>query len=80
MNLVFGKDTTIEQLLFHVDLIREREDLVFIKYDGLRVNDFITVVISYPNDLSKQQIKFEGNDLRKLLSQAVIKYYEENNL
>ena len=81
MSLQFNKDTTIEQLLFHVEVVRERGDVFFIKYDGAREgSDWITVIVSYPDDLSREQIRFEGNDLKKLLIQTVVKYYEENNL
>ena len=38
----------LEALLSSVDEIRKKGDIVFIKFDGARENDFITIIISYP--------------------------------
>ncbi len=80
MGLKFNTDTTIEQLFFHVEDIRERGDIFFIKYYGERDSNWITIIISFPYDLSRKQIRFDGNNLKDLLIKSILKYYEKKEL
>lgn len=76
------KDVTLERLFEYVSYIKDRGDLVFIKYDGERNANTITVIISYPPPLNSidNQIRFEGDNLKDLLIKLIYTYYEENKL
>ncbi len=76
------ENITLERLFEYISYIKDRGDLVFIKYDGEREINHITVIVSYPPpyNLPENQIKLEGENLKDLLIELIYIYYEENNL
>ena len=70
----------LEALLSSVDEIRKKGDIVFIKFDGARENDFITIIISYPYNLNREIIRHDGNDLIEVLTNCLNDYYSQNEL
>lgn len=75
-----NKEVTLERLFRYIEEIRERGDLVFIKFDGEREDDFVTIAISYPNYLGKEQIRHDGNDFKKVLLKCLNEYYSQNEI
>ena len=69
---------SIEELLTLAKGIKDKGDMVFIKLDGERENNQITIIISYPNDKGKEQIRYEGDDLNECLFKAINSYYHND--
>ncbi|WP_343626798.1 hypothetical protein [Flavobacterium lindanitolerans] len=70
----------LKALFSSVNEIREKGDIVFIKFDGVRENDFITIIISYPSNLNREIIRHDGNDLIEVLTNCLNDYYSQNEL
>lgn len=70
----------LEALFSSVNEIREKGDVVFIKFDGVRENDFITIIISYPSNLSREVIRHDGDDLIEILTNCLNDYYSQDGL
>ena len=64
-----------DEILNQLNRIKDNGDLVFIKLDGEREKDHITVIISSPVHKQKEQIRLDGEDLMKLLASAVKQYF-----
>jgi len=75
------KKSSVEDLLQYADqIIKKRGDLIFIKIDGEREKNHVTVSISYPSDLSRQAIRYDDDDVRTALYEAIIDYNTQNEL
>ena len=61
------KEMSIDDLLIQINKIKDLGDLVFIKFDGEREENHITVIISYPIAKQKEQIRIDGDDLKEIL-------------
>ena len=80
MNIETYKKSSLEELFVFVDIIKSKGDLVVIKIDGEREKNEITVIISYPSDLNKEQIRYDGNNLREVLFKALHSYFLTNGI
>lgn len=75
MNLNFYEGTSLEELFALVDMVKSKGDIVFIKFDGEREINPITIIISYPSTINKEQIRFEGDNLKELLFKTLQLYF-----
>ncbi len=71
----FNNETTLEQLFLEVKRVQDNGDLVFIKFDGEREINHITIIISFNPKIDREQIRFEGDNLRELLKKALLEYH-----
>lgn len=75
MSLNFHEGTSLEELFALVGMVKSKGDIVFIKFDGGREINPITIIISYPPDRDKEQIRFEGHNLKELLFKTLQLYF-----
>jgi len=80
MNIESYKNSSLEELFVFIDIIKIKGHLVLIKIDGERETDEITVVISYPSDLEREPIRYDGNNLRDVLFKALQSYFLVNEI
>lgn len=75
MDLEKYKNLSLEDLFKLVDDIKKKGYLFFLKIDGERDEDYITIIISDPKDLSKEQIRFDGDDLKINLTKSLSSFF-----
>jgi len=80
MNIESYKNSSLEELFVFIDIIKIKGDLIFIKIDGEREADEVTVVISYPSDLEREQIRYNGSTVREVLFKALHSYFMVNEV
>ena len=80
MNIEAYKKSSLEELFVFVDIIKSKGDLIFIKIDGEREVNEITVIISHPSNLDKEQIRYDGNNIRETLFKALHSYFIINDV
>jgi len=80
MNIESYKNSSLEELFVFIDIIKVKGHLVLIKIDGERETNEITVVISYPKDLEREPIRYDGNNLREVLFKALQSYFMVNEI
>lgn len=72
------KNSTIEQLINCLELIKVKGNVVVVKFDGIRNNDCYTVFISFPDNI-KEMIRSDSNSLKKALTEVLEGYIKANN-
>lgn len=75
MDLKLSKETPLQELFALVDLVKSNRDVVFIKFDGEREINPITIIISYSRNINKEQIRAEGDNLKELLFKTLQLYF-----
>jgi len=80
MNIESYKNSSLEELFVFIDIIKVKGHLVLIKIDGERETNEITVVITYPKDLEREPIRYDGNNLREVLFKALQSYFMVNEI
>lgn len=80
MNIESYKNSSLEELFVFIDIIKIKGDLIFIKIDGERETDEVTVVISYPSNLEREQIRYNGSNVREVLFKALHSYFMVNEI
>lgn len=78
MNIKRYENLSLDELFKLVDDIRKKGYLFFIKIDGEREENHITIIISDPKNLSKEQIRFDGQHLDKVMIKAISKFFSIN--
>lgn len=78
MNIREYENLSLDELFKLVDDIRKKGYLFFIKIDGEREENHITIIISDPKNLSKEQIRFDGEYLDEVMIKAVSKFFSIN--
>ena len=56
------------------DVVMKNGHFLFVKFDGERIDQRITVIIDYPPNLKMKMIKEEGDNLGALLTKAFNRY------
>lgn len=71
----FNDNVTIKELFDYTELIKKNGDLFFLKIDGEREENHLTIIISFPPGKNKEQIRFDGHELESLLRKALGSYF-----
>ena len=68
---------TLKELNKFTEVVKENGDLFFLKIDGERDENHITIIISSPPYKNKEQIRFDGQELKPLLIKAIDAYFNQ---
>ena len=69
----------MEQRFKILDLIRQDGQIVLVKLDGEREDNFYTVVISYPQPSVFQPIRLDGRNFSSLIDKVVDEYQKRHS-
>lgn len=71
---------SIEKNIEVLERIKNDGNIVFIKFDGERADNQVTVVIDFPSSSDNKTIRLDGDDLNTLLERVINTYQSKYGL
>lgn len=79
INEIIGDcNSSYDDIIKLFERIKDDGNVVVIKFDGERESNKYTSFISYPNQPSKELIRYDGDNLKEILLNLLKDYYKEN--
>ena len=77
INQIISKETiSIEELIICFEQVRKNGDIAVIKFDGERIENAYTILISFPVTKKREMIRVDEAILKIGLKKALVKYIE----
>lgn len=78
INEIIGdRNSSYDDILEYFEKIKNDGNVVVIKFDGERDDNKYTSFISYPNQPSKELIRYDGDNLKEILLNLLKDYYKQ---
>ncbi|MDV3753984.1 hypothetical protein [Elizabethkingia anophelis] len=68
------ENPSMADLIDCLDLVRKNGDIVVVKFDGEREQDFYTLFITFPVNKNKSMIRIDHSNLRDAILELLKKY------